>query len=264
MSFDLASISTGMIHRPPRIVVLGVEKIGKTTFASGAERPIFLQIKGEQGLDALNVNRFPECQTYEDALQCLCSLASENHDFGTVVIDSASALEPLVWAATCKANGSVSSIEDVKKGFGKGYIEALEYWRRITEALDWLRANKNMASIIVGHVKVKVFNDPNGSSYDQYQFDLNDKAANLLYRWCDVILFANKKVIVKTEEQGFKKEKHQGVDVGGGASYVYTQKRPSHPGGGRGVYGQLSYEIPFLWSSYMAEVSSAIGRLSSK
>jgi len=258
MSFNLDSITSGSGIKPPRIVLLGVEKIGKSTFASCAERPIFIPIKGEDGIDSLSVPQFPVAQSFDDVKSCLHTLAIADHNFGTVVGDSASALEPLIWSATCKDNGNVSSIEDVKKGFGKGYIESLSYWRQLTEALDWLRLERNMATILIGHVKVKRFDDPNGSSYDQYQFDLNEKAANLLYRWCDVILFANKKVIVKTEDVGFNKEKHQGIDVGQGASYLYTQKRPAHPGGGRGVYGRLPYELPLSWQSYMDAVSLAM------
>jgi hypothetical protein len=116
-----------------------------------------------------------------------------------------------------------------------------------------------MASIVIGHVKVKRFDDPAGPSYDQYQFDLNDRAANLLYRWADVILFANTKVIVKTEDAGFGKEKGRGIDITGGARFLYTQKRPSHPGGGRGVFGQLPYELPLSWSNLMDAVTTASG-----
>ena len=35
MAFDLASISNEAVARAPRIVLLGVEKIGKTSFACG-------------------------------------------------------------------------------------------------------------------------------------------------------------------------------------------------------------------------------------
>jgi hypothetical protein len=190
-------------------------------------------------------------------MSALYSLYSEQNSYGTVVIDSASALEPLVWADVCQRNGNVDSIEKVNGGYGKGYIESVSAWRLLTEALDALRAELNMASILIGHVKVKRFDDPTGDSYDQYQFDINAQAANLLYRWADVILFANTKVIVKKEDVGFNKEKHRGIDITGGARFLYTQKSPAHPGGGRGVYGQLPYELPLSWANFMDAVAAA-------
>ena len=257
MAFNIASITTESRFRAPRIILLGVEKIGKSTFASGSDAPIFIPIKGEEGIDSIPVPQFPTCHTLSDVMSCLYSLYSDAHEYRTAIIDSASALEPLVWSDVCQQNGNSPSIEKVNGGYGKGYIEAIYTWRKITEALDALRNERNIASIIIGHVKVKRFDDPAGDSYDQYQFDINDKATNLLYRWADCILFCNTKVVVKSEDVGFKKEKHRGIDIAGGARFLYTQKRPAHPGGGRGSFGQLPYELPLSWGSFMDAVSAA-------
>jgi len=258
MTFNLDSITRGSTCRPPRIILLGVEKIGKSTFASGSDAPIFLPIKGEEGIDDLDVAQFPTANTLHDTLTALRTLQTEPHEYGTVVIDSVSALEALVHADVCQENGNVDSIEKVGGGYAKGYTESLSRWRHITEWLDALRTMRNMASIIVGHVTVKRFDDPAGDSYDQYQFDIHGKAANLLYRWADVILFANTKVVVKKEDVGFNKEKARGIDVTGGARFLYTQKRPAHPGGGRGAYGRLPYELPLDWNSFMDAVTTAM------
>lgn len=259
MAYDLTSISCDSQLRPPRIILLGVEKIGKSTFAAGSDSPIFLPMKGEEGIDDLSVPRTPVCKTLEDVIGWLDAIGLGSDQHGTAIIDSASALEPLIWADTCYQNGNVDSIEKVNGGYGKGYIEALNGWRLLTERLDALRTYKNMASILIGHVKVKRFDDPAGDSYDQYQFDINEKAANLLYRWADVILFCNTKVVVKKEDVGFKKEHKRGIDISGGARFLYTQKKPAHPGGGRGVYGRLPYELPLDWTAFRDAVSAAAG-----
>lgn len=260
MSFDLSSIQSGGSLRPPRIVLLGVEKIGKTTFAAGSDAPIILPIKGEEGCDDPDIQAkaqvSPVCNTLDDALGWLYALYAQEHDRHTVVLDSASALEPVVWQHVCQ-QAKVDSIEKVGGGYGKGYIEAANVWRTITEALDGLRNWRNMASIVIGHVKVKRFDDPAGDSYDQYQFDIHDKVAALLFRWADVILFANTRVVVRKEDIGFGKEKKRGIDVSGGARFLYTQKQPAHPGGGRGVFGRLPYELPLSWQAFMDAVSSA-------
>lgn len=256
MAFNLASITNETRLRAPRVILLGVEKIGKSTFASQSDRPVFIPIRGEEGIDSIAVPQFPTCNSLSDVMSCLCSLYQEQHKHGTVCIDSISALEPLVWADTCQKNGNADSIEKVNGGYGKGYIEALKSWRVLTEALDALRNERNMASILIGHVKVKSFTDPINGTYDQWQFDINDKAASLLYRWADVVLFCNCKTIVKSEDAGFNKQTKRGMDISGGQRFLYTCKSPSFPAGGRGVYGRLPPEIPLSWYNFMDSVSA--------
>ena len=269
MALNLASISTESQVKAPRIVLLGVEKIGKTSFACGSRvengvvaeyglnKPVIISVKGEQGADSIPVAKFPVAQTFGEVIEALGALYAEEHEFGTVVIDSVSALEPLVWTDTCKEAG-VASIEKVGGGYGKGYTEALTKWRQLLDGLDALREKKGMASIIIGHTKVKAINNPDTDSYDAYHLDINDKAANLLFRWADLILFANTKVVVKKEETGFNGEKHRAVDSTNGRRFVYTQKRPSHPGGGRGVFGRLPYELPLDWASFQTAIDESM------
>jgi hypothetical protein len=249
MSFDLNSIKKGVQQKAPRIVLLGVEKIGKSTFAAGAESPIFLPIKGEEGVDDLDVAKFPRAESYDDVLAAITTLIREEHEFKTFIIDSASALEPVIWSKLCDEN-NCDSIEKVGGGYGKGYMEAANKWRELMEGLDRLRS-KGITVILIGHVKVKRFDDPLGASFDQYQFDLHEKVHLALQRWADSILFANTETIVKSEEVGFNKSKKTGKDLTG-ARWLFTQKRPGHPGGGRGVYGRLPYKLPLDWEAFIS------------
>lgn len=254
MSFNLDSITKGTVFRAPRIVLLGVEKIGKSTFASGSESPIFIPIKGEEGIDDISAGKFPACGSLGDVITCLNTLHTDEHELKSVVIDSASALEPLIHRGVCLRNENADSINKGKLSYGVGHTEALNDWRTIIEWLDVLRRRKNMTSIIIGHVRVRRFDDPGGLSYDQYQFDLHDKAANLLYRWADLILFCNTKVVVKQEDAGFNRTIGKGKDFTEGQRFLYTQKRPSHPGGGRGIFGRLPYELDLTWSAFQEAV----------
>lgn len=269
MALSLESISAKARVRAPRTIILGTEKIGKTCFACGCSyagdrmtaygqnHPVVMPVKGEEGVDSLEVPAFPTLGSYGQILEALGILYTEDHDHRTVVIDSASALEPLIWDDLCQRH-NVNTIDDVGGGYGKGYTEALGSWRQLLDGLDALRSERGMASIIIGHVKVKRFDDPGGDSYDQYQFDIHDKAANLLFRWADLILFANTKVVVRSEDVGFGQKKKRGVDAANGQRFLFTKKRPAHPGGGRGIYGQLPYELPLDWAAFESAVSNAM------
>lgn len=254
MSFDLSSISKAVVHKAPRIVLLGVEKIGKSTFASQAEDAVVLPVRGEEGVDDLACAKFPPAQNFNDVMTAIKTLYEDDHEFKTFVVDSASALEPIIWQSLCQ-EANVDSIEKVGGGYGKGYTEAANRWRQLMDGLDALRS-KGIACILIGHVKVKRFDDPLGDSYDQYQFDIHEKVANAVFRWSDSILFANTKTAVKKEDVGFNKEKKRAVDITR-QRYLFTQKTPGHPGGGRGVYGQLPYELPLSWEAFKSAVAEA-------
>lgn len=263
MAFDLNSISTGKGPQAPRVVLLGVEKIGKSTCAAGADSPIIIPMAGEEGVDSIAVPQFPTCFSFADVMECIRTIHENAQHFKTTVVDSASALEPLIWTNTCARcplkDGSIpASIEKLGGGWSKGYTEALDDWRMLTDALDMLRNQHGMASIVIGHIKVKRFDDPAGLSYNQHQFDLNEKAASHLFRWADLILFCNTKVAVLKEDVGFGKNVKRGVDTSGGQRYMYTHKMPSHPGGGRGIYGRLPYELPLSWKSFQDAVSAQL------
>lgn len=258
MAITLDSITKGKAERAPRIVLLGTPKIGKSTFASQAPNPIFIPVKGEEGIDAIDTSSFPTANTFGEVMECITALYTTDHEYETVVIDSASTLEPIIWAETCRRH-NVNSIETVLKGFGKGYIEAMHEWGQFMEGLDALRAERNMVCILIGHVKVKTFNDPTADAYDQYQWDIQARAASALTKWADSTLFAQRKAIVKTEKLSSqnKDEDKKRRAVSGGDPVLFTQERPAHPGGGRGAYGQLPHELPLNWPAFQSAVAEA-------
>lgn len=268
MSFNLASLSAEAVIKAPRILLLGVEKIGKTTFACGARvedgqlvevglnKPVVIPVRGEEGADEFAVAKFPTAQSFDDVLSAISSLYTEEHAFETVVIDSASALEPLIHDKVC-ADYKATSIEEVLGGYGKGFGEAMKYWRGLTNGLDALRNSKDMRSIIVGHIKIKGIKNPGTDAYDAFQFDINERASQMLLKWADLILFANSKITVRKEDVGFNKTKARAVDAAGGQRFLYTQKHPAYPAGGRGVLGRLPNEIPLDWATFQDAVASA-------
>jgi len=252
---NLQSITQGARLRAPRIILLGVEKIGKSTFAAGSAKPIFLPVRQEEGIDSLDVAKFPTLKSFAEVREALSTLAKEDHDFKTVVIDSASALEPVIYSDVCQTE-KATSIEKFGGGYGKGYTEALSRWRELMQSLDYLREAKGMASVIIGHVKVKRFDDPLNESYDQFQFDVNDKASAAMFRWADFIGFANTKTFVKKEQSGFGAEKGKAIDAGAGQRYLFCQKSPAFPAGGRGPYGKLPDDIPLDWKTFSDAVAT--------
>jgi len=259
MSFDINSISTEKRTLPPRMVLLGTPKVGKTTFASKAPNVIMLPVKGEEGADDMECAKFPTAESFNDVLTAMQTLAEQEHGFQFVCIDSISALERIVFEHVCEKE-KASSIEKVGNGYGKGYIEAMTYWSRLLACIDYLRTERGMGCILIGHTKIRTVNDPLATPYDAYIWDVNDRLAGMLDKWADCTLFANMKIVTNViEESTSKKTKDKddrrtaNVDM----RVLLTQRRPSHPGGGRGVYGRIPYELPLDWDKFIEAVTAA-------
>jgi hypothetical protein len=88
----------------------------------------------EDGLGEINCDKFPLARSFDDVLAALTELATDSHSYETVVIDSLDWLERLIWDAVCKRE-SATTIEKVGGGYGKGYILALDFWRKFIERL---------------------------------------------------------------------------------------------------------------------------------
>ncbi|MDB5296100.1 MAG: hypothetical protein JWO31_2083, partial [Phycisphaerales bacterium] len=245
MAFNLSSISRGKAERAPRILMPGVQGIGKSTWAAGAPNPLFLPIIREEGIDEINAAKTPTINSYGELIAALSALASDPHDFKTLVIDSVSALEPLVFDETCRLHGlAEGQIERVLGGYGKGYKEALKPWRDVLTALDYLRNERGMGCILIAHVAVKTFNDPTADApYDTYEVAMQKDGAAALERWADAILFANRKVYAKTvAKTGMGSTEKKIIHATGtGDRVMFTDKRPAHPGKSR--YPGMPYEL---------------------
>lgn len=225
--------------KPPRILIYGTPKIGKSSFGAMANKPVFLQT--EDGLDAIGADAFPMAKTFAEAMGNLEALATGEHDFKTLVVDSLDHLEPLIWKQVADENGK-GGIEDI--GYGKGYIMALDLWREYLSAIDYLRDEKDMTIIQIAHAHIKRFESPLTDSYDKYEIKLHKLAAGLVAEKSDIILFANYWIGITKEskQSGQKDEDKKRRAVGTGERVLYTEERPAFVAGNR---YDLPAEIPF-------------------
>jgi AAA domain len=198
----IEQIQAGRQTRPRRALVYGVQGVGKSTFGASSRRPVF--IATEDGLAGIDCERFPLVRSYGEVAAAIASLLEEEHDFGTVVVDSLDWLERVIWDDVCSEFG-VKYLEKADGGYGKGYTYTLSRWRNVLDGLDALRDRRHMAVILIAHAKAEKFQTPENTAHDRFAPRLHKLASALVQEWCDEVFFATYSAItdparVKTGE----------------------------------------------------------------
>jgi hypothetical protein len=183
MSFLTDKTIIGKKNKPFFAVLYGTGGVGKSTLCSAAQSPYFLDI--EDGIFHIDAPKSGEIiSSPESLLDYMQALINEKHNYKTIIVDSLSALEPLLIQSVFKKftrdNGlKAKSIEDF--GYGKGYVHLLSVWQGFVGMLKRM----NMAGlnvILIGHQKIASFESSNGVSYKYYTINLYDSDKNSVLR----------------------------------------------------------------------------------
>ena len=211
-------IISGIMPKATKAVLYGPEGIGKTTFASLAPNPLFIDTEGST--TRLNVRRLPAPQSWAMVLEQVQWVLCNPQVCGTLVVDTADWAQRLCTDAVC-ARLKLSGIEDL--GYGKGYAYVYEEFGRLLNLLDQV-IEQGINVIITAHAAMRKFEQPDEmGSYDRWELKLNNSQkcsiANMVKEWADMVLFANYETIVVKNEN--KKGKAQG-----GQRVMHTAHHP--------------------------------------
>ncbi len=238
-NMGLSAIRKGKRKVPDRILLAGVEGVGKTTFAADSEKPIF--IAAEDGVSHLDVESFPEPRTFADVIAAIRTLTRDEHGYRTLAIDTVDWVEPLVWRAVCDENGW-DNIE--APGYGKGYNVTADKWRELLRALEELQAAKGMEVILLAHTTIRPFSNPAGQDYSRYEVKLHRIAAALVKEWTRVNLFAVHEEFTKRDKSELKVK---GVSTG--RRVMHTERSAAWDAKNR---YNLPPELPLSYAEYAA------------
>ncbi len=247
MAIDLSNIrKTQGLERKPMIVVHGTSGVGKTTFASKAHKPIFIRTEAGQGL--LELDTFDLATSFDHVAESLEALLTQDHDYGTLVLDSIDHLEPLIWEKLCKEN-NWQSIADAK--WGEGYTRTADVFRELMRTLERLRAEKDMTIILIAHSHIRKFEDPIEGSFDRYEMKLHAKAAAIIAETCDCIFFAKHKINIRREDKGFGQQRTKGISTG--ERVLMCVETPHAVAKNR---YNLPDELPLDWAAFIEHLKS--------
>lgn len=238
----LDAISRGVIERPFRIALYGIEGIGKTTFGAGAPGAVFLA--SEDGTHHLDVARFPQPHTWTDVLDALSALFQDDHAFETLVVDSVDWLQILAEDEVCREQ-NVRALDEIGFGKWKGFL--VGKLREFLLACDALHKSRGMNIVLIGHAEIRRFSDPERDDYDRYSLKALPAFAALIREWCDALLFANYDATIVKDQGGFGKKKAKSF----GKRLIFTNHSAAFDAKNR--FG-LPDRLPLSWDAFQTAV----------
>lgn len=185
----LSKIVKGTLDLPPRIVLIGQIKIGKSTYASKAPDPLF--IAAEDGLTGLEETPRLQPHTYQEVKDILDEIeGAASLTFKTLVIDTLDWLERMVHEFICKRDKQPTNIDEYLGGFGKGDKAAATEAVSMCAQLDRIRHKHKVGIIILSHAQIKAITLPGSDPFDRYMMKGGKQWTGVFGEWPDAVLFA--------------------------------------------------------------------------
>lgn len=236
-------LSCGIREVPLKMLVYGVEGIGKSTLAAEMPSPVWIDAEG--GTNQLPVARLPRPTSWAMLLDEVRAVRDGEVPCSTLVVDTADAAETLCSRALC-AEKAWKSIESL--GYGKGYTYLAEAFGRFLDLLsEVVERGRNVC--VVAHAYIRKVERPDESgAYDRFELKLTKKVAPMAKEWADMVLFCDYKTYVEKDKNGRYK-------ASGGARVIRTTHDPCWDAKNR--FG-LPDELPMILGDLPPELDAVV------
>lgn len=188
----------------PMITIIGMPGAGKSTLAALFEKPVFIQAESSTTVfedwpeadqpdfmpQLPTANRAREVRTSVVLLAQLRSLATEKHEFKTVVIDTATSLNMLFEKEIIEFNEvEVNNIGEACGGFNKGYLAVANLHAEVRMACEHLR-RRGLTIVFLAHSGiVRTKNRPDVEAYSTFTIDMNEASRRVYIAQVDAVIY---------------------------------------------------------------------------
>lgn len=242
--------------RPVRIMIYGVEGVGKSTLGAKSDNPVFISPEG--GVDHLVDRHGEPCSelaginSWDSFTNALQSLKTEDHNYKTLILDSADWIEGLAHQAIIQ--GTNKTITTVNGGYGGGYRQSQNMHQGLIATLEDLRESRNMNIIVTAHAHVKAVKDPDMlQDYDAFEIKCHELVSSLYREWVDGLFFVRFKTFMNSSDE--TKRARAFTD---GTRVIHTVKAPAFQAKNRyGMPSELDFKTDF-WDTLIGYAKKGI------
>lgn len=235
-------IISGKVPKAQKIVLYGVEGIGKSTFASQFPNPLFIDT--EDSTLHMDVKRLAKPTSWTMLLQQI-DFVKQNRPCQTLVIDTMDWAEEICKRHLMAAN-NWKAIDS--EGYGRKFVALAKEMGNLLNALSEV-IDAGIHVVVTAHAMLRKKEEPDEmGAYDRYELKLEKKTAPLVKEWADMVLFANYKTIIITDSKTESKKAQ------GGQRVMYTTHRPTWDAKNR---VGLPDELPFEYAQIAQAMDAA-------
>lgn len=214
----------------PRMVLYAVPGWGKTTAGANTPKPLILQARDERGVERLidgrriNAVATSRMNTWPQYMSALDAIATDRRGYQTLVIDALGGFERLNHEHICATQFKGNWGESGFARYQAGYERAVTEWTLMLQKLDKIN-QAGVIILLIGHARIKKFDNPLGASFDRYECDVHHKAWSTIDRWADMVLFGNYYTVVEVASENVNIAKQTGKAIGRTDRVVYSERR---------------------------------------
>ena len=199
MAYDLTQLQKPDASRPVICTIFGEAGVGKTTLAATFPKPVI--IRTEDGTTSLagreDVSLFPVAATSAEVFAQIEALATGEHDFESVVLDSVTQLSAIVEAEIVATDPKAKSIAPAGGGYGAGYLQVADVNHRIREWMGALATDRKMNVVFLGHADTETMDLPDSDPYSRYTVRLHKKTLPAYVDNVDLVGFLRMKTMLR-------------------------------------------------------------------
>jgi hypothetical protein len=237
------------VKKPPRIVIYADPKVGKSTFASEAPKPVFVPM-ADAGIDNLPVDALPISRSWAEALANIKQVANEKHDYQTLVVDTLVGLTDLAADAVCAEKFKGDYGPNGFQAFANGWSATSEEMRQLIPLFDKC-TERGMIVLLTAHTGVLTVKNPVDANYSKFCPALDRRIWSRFAAWADIILRADFEYSVVNVD----KKSNKGRVIGTTTRILRCSGTPAEDVGCRAGY-ELPDTLPLSWQA----LAEALGR----
>ena len=266
----LQNITTGVSQGGVRMVILGQEKMGKTSLICQA--PNCLLIPTEIGFAGVTIAKTPLVESLDslftllDEITYYCS--TKQFPYQSLGFDSATAIERLIHEKVISTDPTnkkgANTMDSAHGGFGKAYNLANQYFEDLLRKWDVLANSYGINILITCHTFACTVVDPTVGEFETWDILLHSPKnlktygkRELLTQWADAIGFLYEPLLIVSEN---KNDSSRAISQNKGR-VLGLSRTPSYVAGNRyNVVGEISLSKENGWNELAHVIYTSCGK----